>query len=259
MKSIASRANPRFKVLKKLLGNRRKKAGRVLLEGLHLVESYIFRYAVPIELFVSERGLRNREIARFLEDSKANEGFTLLSDALFDEIATLGMPSGIMALADRPLPGNGPEKSADAVLLDKIQDPGNLGSIFRSAAAAGLGQVLLSAGCAEAWSPKTLRAGMGAHFRLAIHESVDLPAFLAAYEGRAILTAPDSEADLYSLDMNGPLAWVFGNEGQGVGSRLSETVMRHVKIPMPGKTESLNVAAAASVCLFEMLRQRAKS
>ncbi|MDR1163904.1 MAG: RNA methyltransferase [Candidatus Accumulibacter sp.] len=259
MKSISSRANPRFKTLKKLLGNRRKKTGPILLEGLHLVESYIDRTPVPVEFFVSEKGMRNPEVARFLEDANAETNFTLLSDALFDEIATLEAPSGIMALADRPLPEGDAADDADAVLLDGIQDPGNLGSIFRSAAAAGVRQILLSPDCAQAWSPKTLRAGMGAHFQLSLHENADLPAFLAAYKGQAVLTALESKTDLYSLNLKATTAWVFGSEGQGVGPRLLEAVALRVKIPMPGKVESLNVAAAASVCLFEMVRQRTES
>jgi TrmH family RNA methyltransferase len=164
-----------------------------------------------------------------------------------------------MALASRPTPDTGPDADTDAVLLDGIQDPGNLGSILRSAAAAGVNQVLLSADCAQAWAPKTLRAGMGAHFRLALHENADLSTFLAAYRGRAILTAPTSKTDLYSLNLEGPLAWIFGSEGQGVRPSLIEAIERHVRIPMHREIESLNVAASAAICLFEMLRQRKQS
>ncbi|MDR2508203.1 MAG: RNA methyltransferase [Candidatus Accumulibacter sp.] len=258
MREITSRDNPRFKILKKLLesSRERRKTGRIFLEGLHLVESHVRRFDAPIEIFVCEKALRNPEIAAFLEGSDAGKEAVLLSSALFDSLAMLETPDGIMAIAARPVPKCEPDKTRDAVLLDGVQDSGNLGSIFRSTAAAGFNQVLLSADCARAWSPKTLRAGMGSHFQLDIHEDQCLSGFIEAYRGETILTALESETDLYLINLKGPLAWVFGNEGQGIRPALFKSVRRRVRIPMPGKIESLNVAAAAAICLFETLRQR---
>ena len=97
---------------------------------------------------------------------------------------------------------------------------------------------------------------MGAHFLLDIHESSDLPAFLAAYRGQSLATVLEDSDALHSLSLTGPVAWVLGNEGQGVRAEVAELANRRVRIPMPGKTESLNVAAAAAICLFETVRQR---
>ena len=141
------------------------------------------------------------------------------------------------------------------VLLEAIQDPGNLGAMLRTAAAAGVDAVYLSKGCAEVWSPKALRAGMGAQFALALHEHADLT--LIARELKSLIaTSLDAQQSLYDLDLSGPVAFVFGNEGAGLSPALLDTATHQVKIPMPGKVESLNVAAAAAVCLFECVRQR---
>lgn len=257
MKRIASRENAHFRELKKLCssGRERRKAGRIVLDGMHLVESYVDRFGLPDEIIVSDAGAEREEIARFLETHR-KAAATLLPDALFAELATVETPSGIMSVAALPRSAHGVDPKADAVLLDGVQDPGNLGSILRTAAAAGIRQILLSADCAQAWAPKTLRAAMGAHFALDIHEGADLPNFLAGYRGESIVTALDGAVELYSLDLKGVTAWVFGSEGQGVRPEVSAFAGRRVLIPMPGATESLNVAAAAAVCLFETVRQR---
>ena len=258
MKHIASRDNAHFKALRKLCqsGRERRKTGLVLLDGMHLIESYTVHFGVPQEIVVSESGATRHEIARYLESGKAAGATTVLGDALFDDLAVVETPSGIMAVVAQPHCAHGVDQATDAVLLDGIQDPGNLGSILRSAAAAGFRQLLLSADCAQAWSPKTLRAAMGAHFLLDLHEHCDLPSFLGGYRGQAVLTALDATTDLYSLDLKSPVAWVLGNEGQGVSEAVAQATMLRVRIPMPGATESLNVAAAAAICLFETVRQR---
>ena len=138
----------------------------------------------------------------------------------------------------------------------RVQDPGNVGAILRTAAAAGVGQALLGPGCAAAWSPKVLRAGQGAHFALAIHEDADLGAFMADYRGTTAVTCLDGATPLYAATWNGPLAWVFGAEGQGVRRELIDAAGLRIRIPMPGAVESLNVGAAAAICLFESVRRR---
>ena len=258
MKHIASRDNAHFKSLRKLCqsGRERRKTGLVLLDGMHLIESYALHFGALQEVVVSESGATRPEITRYLASGKAAVATTMLSDALFDDLAVVETPSGIMAIVAQPRCAHGIDQEIDAVLLDGIQDPGNLGSILRSAAAAGFRQILLSADCAQAWSPKTLRAAMGAHFLLDLHERCDLPSFLGGYRGQAVLTALDATIDLYSLDLKSPVAWVLGNEGQGVSEAVAQSTTLRVRIPMPGATESLNVAAAAAICLFETVRQR---
>lgn len=256
LKSIASRENPHFKALRKLCqsGRERRKSGQTLLDGMHLIEAWTQRFGEPLEILVSESGVRRAETAAWL--AATNARITTLGDALFAELATVDTPSGIMALVAQPQPALPPNSEADALLLDGVQDPGNVGSILRSAAAAGVRQVLMSADCAHAWSPKTLRAAMGAHFELSIHEGADLPAFLGDYRGQAVATALDGAVSLHAADLRGPQAWVFGSEGQGVGAACLAATRLRVRIPMPGAVESLNVGAAAAICLFEMVRQR---
>ena len=258
MKQISSRDNAHFKELRKLCqsGRERRKSGRVLLDGMHLIEGYVLHFGAPQEVVVSESGALRPEIARYLESGKAAGVTTLLSDALYADLASVETPSGIMAIVTQPCCAHRLDQDVDAVVLDGIQDPGNLGSILRSAAAAGFRQILLAADCAAAWSPKTLRAAMGAHFMLDIHEGCDLPVFLGAYRGQAVLTALDATTEVYALDLKAPVAWVFGNEGQGVSAAVASSTPLRARIPMPGATESLNVAAAAAICLFETVRQR---
>lgn len=272
MRHIASRDNPHFKALRKLCqsGRERRKTGLVLLDGMHLIEAYAAHCGWPAEIVVSESGARREEIAAYLarsaDDASAPGTRTLLADTLladtlfadtlFAELAAVDTPSGIMAVAAQPKPARAPDMRADAVLLDGVQDPGNVGSILRSAAAAGVRQVLLAGDCAHAWSPKTLRAAMGAHFLLDIHENADLGTFLDGYGGQGAVTALDAATSLYAANLRGAVAWVFGSEGQGVRPEVAAAARLRVRIPMPGATESLNVAAAAAVCLFETLRQR---
>ena len=261
MKHIASRDNPYFKQLKKLCqsGRERRKTGRTLLDGMHLIESYSVMFGPPDEVIVSESGALTPEIARYIERVDCAKTVRVLGDQLFVELATVEAPTGIMAVISQPRGDLPLDHAADTVVLDGIQDPGNVGSLLRSAAGAGFRQILLSADCAHAWSPKTLRAAMGAHFALDIHESCDLPVFLAAYSGQAVTTALDASASLYALALHGSVAWVFGNEGQGVRPEVARLTRHRVRIPMPGTIESLNVAAAAAVCLFETVRQRQES
>lgn len=263
MKHIASRDNPSFKALKKLCqsSREREKNNLAILDGLHLAESYVQHVGLPEKFVVSQTGLQRPEIARFLE--KYTDGSTVqisvLTDVLFSELSEVETPSGLLVLIQYPQCLEKPDLQADTVLLEAIQDPGNLGTILRTSAAAGIRQVMLSADCAQLWSPKTLRAAMGAHFLLNLYEQADLSDFICHYNGMIALTTLNATHPLYALDLKTPVAWVFGNEGQGISPGLLQFMpkqARQVKIPMPGRTESLNVASAVAICLFEMVRQR---
>lgn len=250
MKLIQSRDNAFFKQLRKLAesGRERRKAGQTLLDGVHLVESYEKIIAPLDTLVVAESALAGGEIADYL----AGREVVVLADALMRELG----PSGLLALAPIPAADGPPDLAADAILLDGVQDPGNVGTLLRTAAAAGVRQALLSPGCAAAWSPKVLRAGQGAHFVLAIHEEADLEAFAATYRGTLAVTTLEDSLSLYAAEWQSPLAWVFGAEGQGVRRALLDRAGLKIRIPMPGAVESLNVGAAAAVCLFEAVRRR---
>ena len=257
MKHISSRDNPFFKEIIKLAGSsrQRKKIGQTLLDGIHLVQAYLASGNKPLHLLVTAVALQEREVMALLQELHGVP-LTQLDDKLFAELSELKTPGGLLALIDLPNPSVSPAHSQFGLLLEDIQDPGNLGSMLRSAAAAGCDAVFLSKGCADAWSPKVLRAGMGGHFAFSIHESMDLPAVAAAFQGKLFAAALDAETSLYDCDLGGKLAFALGNEGAGLTESLRATASRHITIPMPGKTESLNVAAAAAICLFEAVRQR---
>jgi len=260
VKPITSVENPRFKLLLKLThsARARRKAGLSVLDGVHLIEACIQNGGAPDVVAISAAGIKRSEIMninKYLRDSTA----LLLSDALYAQLSSVESPTGIIAAVKTPRPAMHPESAGACVLLEGIQDPGNLGSILRSAAAAGVGEVYLSKGCADSWSPRTLRAGMGAHFALRIHEDVDLIEFAQRYRGKLIAACRGAAQSIFKTDLAGKVALAFGNEGAGVSPALSKAAHFEAAIPMPGKTESLNVAAAAAVCLFERVRQNSKS
>jgi TrmH family RNA methyltransferase len=254
MKLIQSRDNAFFKQLKRLAesGRERRKSGQTVLDGVHLVEAYENAYGPLATLIISELALAGGEIADYV----AGREVVVLADTLMRDLGLVDTPSGLLAVAPMPKANATVDLEKEAILLDGVQDPGNVGTLLRTAAAAGIGQALLSPGCAAAWSPKVLRAGQGAHFALAVHEEVDLAAFVADYHGTTAVTCLDGATSLYEAQWSGPLAWAFGAEGLGVRRELIEAAGLRIKIPMPGAVESLNVGAAAAVCLFEALRRR---
>lgn len=147
------------------------------------------------------------------------------------------------------------QSGVPTVVLDRLQDAGNVGSILRSAAALGVGQVLALKGTAGLWSPKVLRAGMGAHFGLNLVEQLSAED-LAGLGVPLVATSSHTENELHSVKLPEPCAWVMGHEGQGVSGELMAQCALSVRIPQPGGEESLNVAAATAICLYESLRRR---
>lgn len=256
-KAIASRDNPTFKAMARLAasGPERKRQGVSLIEGAHLLGAFLESGAKPEALLVTRGALQDAEIASLLERSKPAR-VTLLSDNLFDSLSGVQSPTGLLACVRTPAAKKVPPTAPLVLCLEDIQDPGNVGTLLRSAAAAGAGHVLLSPRCAFAWSPKVLRAAMGAHFVLNVVEDADLETFVGTYRGTVIALTVDSEASLYELDLQEPVAFIIGNEGAGLSDTLKAAVARHVSIPMPGRVESLNAAVAGSLCLFEAVRQR---
>lgn len=260
MKFISSRENAFFKQLVKLAGSasHREAERLALLDGIHLIETYFSAMGLPKKLIVSSSGQTNAEIARFLSRPGAESVETVfMSDALFRAISPVQSPAGILALVQVPSPVEIRIRTQERfyVLLEAVQDPGNVGSILRSAAAAGATDIFLSEGCADAWSPKTLRAAMGAHFLVRIHEQSALGAVACSFDGRVIATALKAEKSLYQIRLTGPVAFLFGNEGAGLTAKLLNVAGERVTIPMSGGMESLNAAAAAAVCFFEKVRQ----
>jgi TrmH family RNA methyltransferase len=256
LREISSVDNPHFRSLLKLhqSSRERRKAGLSLLDGVHLVAAYLERLGAPQSIVVNRSALENPEIASLLRAPGMPEA-VVLSDGLFAQLSSTATPTGIIAAVPTPRASESPGRAEACVLLEDIQDPGNMGSILRSTAAAGVREVYLSRGCVQAWSPRVLRAGMGAHFALRIYEDVDVEALARSYDGKVIAAVADAAAPYYAADLTGRVALAFGNEGAGLTPELRAAAHASVSIPMPGKLESLNVAAAAAVCLFERVRQ----
>lgn len=227
---------------------------RTLIDGPHLIEAFRRHGGLPEMLIVSQSGAGNAEVAGLLAAFPGVEVLQL-TDALFRGVAGVVTPVGILALIHVP---DAPDCSVQGlcVLLDAVQDAGNVGAILRSAAAAGVGKVILGHGCAGAWTPRVLRAAQGAHFSLRIREQADLGSVLNEYKGISIATVARNAASLYELDLRGEVAWIFGNEGAGVSDELIQRASHRATIPIQADTESLNVGAAAAICLFESVRQR---
>jgi TrmH family RNA methyltransferase len=257
LKRISSRDNPFFKSLLKLASSARARseAGQTLLDGTHLLRAFLDAGCKPSHLLINESAVQNPEIKDLLSACD-DLPRTQLDDALFAQLSELKTPNGLLSLFDVPEPSASPAHSQFILLLEDIQDPGNLGSILRSAAAAGCDAVFLSTGCADAWSPKVLRAAMGGHFALNIHESSDLIAVSREFGGKILAASLQAERSLYESNLRGKLGFAIGNEGAGLSEELQDAVQERFLIPMSGKVESLNAAAATAVCLFEAMRQR---
>lgn len=255
---ITSKDNPSVKALKKLLVSPKKADVRMVIEGIHACQAFLAQNKQPLLVWVAESAQSNHEVQTLLQQTHTLQVNThIVSDAIFRDLSTLDQGVSLLFEVERPVV-QGFAKTGNAVILDGVQDPGNLGSILRSAAAANVTQVYLSPSCANPFSPKVLRAAVGAHFPLDIVEHVDLAALFEHLQTCGIQTIATSSyvaSDLYDLELNRPVAWVFGNEGAGIAQNLIELAAARAYIPM-SQGESLNVAAAAAVCLFEMKRQQ---
>jgi TrmH family RNA methyltransferase len=257
MKTVNSRDNPAFKAMARLAASaaERRKRGLTVLDGEHLVGAFLdARHRLEV-LMVSRSALERPEVAR-LAARVPESSVVVVADKIFESISTVDSATGILAAVPAPR-GQPVPPDADLVLvLEDVQDPGNVGTLLRSAAAAGAAHAALSPGCAFAWSMKTVRAGMGAHFRLNIAEDVDLAGMLAAYRGTSVALVGDADRSIYELDLRGPVAIVVGNEGAGLSAAVRARATASARFPMPGGIESLNAAVAGSLGLFEALRQR---
>jgi TrmH family RNA methyltransferase len=257
IKPLASAQNDTFKNLSRLMqyGRERRQQGVLVLEGIHLCDAALHGNWNLGQVFVNQRALDNPEVQALLQRLPASATVFSLDERLLTRVSTLATAPELLAICPRP-EAEAAHAGDCLLLLEDIQDPGNLGTILRSAAAAGVNQVFLSAGCVDVYSPKVLRSAMGAHFSLAIHEQAALLEVLAGFDGVRLVTSLAGDRSLYAQDLSGAVAFVFGNEGAGVSAALHQAADARVRIPMPGKAESLNVAMAATLCLFERVRQR---
>ena len=246
---IRSRDNALFKDLRRLSQDSTayRKQGRFWVEGEHLCQAALGRGVKPVMAVFSESfwsGARPQW-------TRAASTNIVVADALFSSISALDSPASLGFVFGLP-PAPELQPTVASVILDRVQDAGNVGSILRSASAFGFKQIIALKGTAALWSPKVMRAGMGAHWGLRLVEGVDVSVLVAltvpivvtsSHRGSFLHQALESHA----LAM--PCAWALGHEGQGVSAELEALARFHVRIAQPGGEESLNVAAAAAICL----------
>ncbi len=243
---ITSRDNSLIKELRKLSqdSSAYRKQGRIWLEGDHLCRAALAKGLQPTIALFAESFWPQAQ-SEWVQFAIKN---IVIPDALLPEISGLESPARMGFVLDLPvapalLPG------AASVILDRVQDAGNVGSILRSAAAFGFGQIIALKGTAALWSPKVLRAGMGAHFALRLLEGVD-PVALDELETPMLVTSSHQGRFLHQQKLPLPCAWVMGHEGQGVSDDLMARASLTIRIAQPGGEESINVAAAAAICLY---------
>jgi TrmH family RNA methyltransferase len=254
---ISSSQNPKIKLARTLTGRpkERREAGAFLAEGVRLVEeAYAANWPFRFVLYSDEISERGKKLVEKLEEKKIEA--EKVESVLLQSLSETETSQGLLAvLNDFRIPI--PESPNFILIPDSIRDPGNLGALLRSADAAGVQAVLIPPETTDAFAPKVLRAGMGAHFRLPMHtmnwdeinqvsKSASLKVFLADMNGQSC----------WETDFRPPLALIIGGEAEGASEPARKFANAFVKIPMAGNIESLNAAAAGSVLMFEVMRQR---
>lgn len=257
MRQIYSKDNALYKQLVRIVqGKKIEGTALVWLEGIHLSQAWLdMGYDVVHAVFDESKLEQQFELQQLHQRLPLKRCFSLAT-ALMQQLSSVEQHQGVGLVVEAPQHDAQQTITKNSVYLDRIQDPGNVGTLLRTMAAAGIQEAYLSPGCAWAWSQKVLRSAQGAHFVLRIHEQVSREEFLLRVKLPIYATALEQAEPLYALKLTEPVAWVLGNEGQGVHAELLAQATKRVFIPQQEQVESLNVAAAAAVCLFEQRRQQ---
>lgn len=252
---LESKDNAKIKHLRGLieLNSARKKHQQTVIEGSHLCVAWLQQQKKLFSLFTTEQALEHPDLQEVIE---LHQGHVfVISEVLYKDLSALGTSLPCLAIIDLPKTSMTIDFNVDTLILENIQDPGNVGTLLRSAAAANIKQVICTQGSASLWSPRVLRAGMGAHFSLHCFENFQLADILPKFQIPVFVTSSHLSTSLYTQDLTQSCVWILGNEGQGASEYALEQAQA-VTIPQPGGQESLNVAIAGSICIFEMVRQR---
>ena len=252
--AITSRANPLLVRLRRLASqsDAYRKQGLVWIEGERLCQAYLAR--APGERVQAVIGETAWAVPMLRQLASCAEAVAVLPDALMADLSTLEAPAPLAFAVVWPGAGTA-RPGVPTIVLDRLQDAGNVGTILRSAAAFGFVQVVALKGTAALWSPKVMRAGMGAHFALDLVDSADESA-LDALQVPLLGTSSHARTPLHHAPLPWPCAWLLGQEGAGLSDSLTQRCAQMLRIPQPGGEESLNVAVAAAVCMYESARSR---
>ncbi len=245
MEVITSRQNKTVKLAHKLANSsrERKKTGLTIFDGISFVKDYFDRNDDYQSIIVSQAIYQQEK--DFLNHF---ERVIIVSDDLIDYISPVKTSSGMLLIVRMPEYALRPSLGAKTILLERIQDSGNLGSIVRSAVAFGVDQIVLSSNSASPYSPEVIRASAGTVFNVRIFQNVDLVDFVKKYDFDYVVTTPHTEVEIGQLNLKNP-AFVFGNEGSGVSDELAGLIENKVKIKQSNRVESLNLAASVAICL----------
>lgn len=272
MQHISSRQNPLYKQIRRLAQGMPVPVGddqagsrtasrkiQILLEGIHLCQDWLRHRGQPRRaVFDAERLQGDPELQEIASRVNPRQAVSM-PPALMRALSVIGQAQGVLFVADHDMPVPPPRIAHACIWLDRIQDPGNVGTLLRTAAAAGIGHAYLSSQCAAAWSPRVLRSAQGAHFSMVIYEQVDLQQAGRQLDVPLYATAlARDSASLYEVEIPARCAWLFGNEGQGIAPELLAMADQCVHIPQDERVESLNVGVAAGICLFEQRRRHIK-
>lgn len=253
---VTSDKNQTVKLAKALLSQarQRKKLGQTVLEGAHLIDAALRSDYPFLQILVAESAHVHPEVQQILSRLTTDISVLILSDSLYRSIRSLGTGIDIMAIVAIPKPRLSMVND-DCLILNDVQDSGNVGTLLRTAAAIGIKTVLCTSATAQTWSPKTLRAGMGAQFALTIYEGLSSTDILNYVQVPLLATSSHTDTLIYEHNLRDPIAWIMGHEGQGVCDELMQCATP-IALPQPNGQESLNVAIAGALCLYETLRQR---
>ena len=260
MQVISSKDNELVKHIKKLKDKKyRDESNEYIVEGVKLIEEAVNENAKIKKIVVCEDTTRTYEIPTNIMLEIAKYEFIYVTDKIFSLITQVTNPQGIMAIIEKSPENQEIDYTQDIIVaLDDVQDPGNLGTILRTVDSIGLNQIIVSKGTADAFNAKVVRSTMGAIFRINIIEVEDLKQAIKEmkkHRFKLMVTSLQTENSIYDIDFNKKVI-VIGNESNGVSGEIQEMADEKAKIPMLGKTESLNASVAAGIVMYEYVRQK---
>lgn len=253
MEVIRSRQNAKIKQIARLAteAKARRQAGLTVIDGVSFVRDYITKFSLPQLLLVDET--KQERVKTVLELAS---DYTLVAPEVMKLISPVKTNAGVLAVVKIPVEPQFQPSDRSLILIDQVQDPGNLGAICRLALAVGISDILLADGSVDAFAPSVIRASAGAVFDLNLYQKTDLAQFITEHpDYQFIATSSHAEKNVFELDLTGKIGWLVGNEGAGVSPQLLKLATIITKIPQSEQLESLNLAMATTVCLYEQLRQ----
>lgn len=260
MQTITSKDNELIKHIRKLKDKKyRDESNEYVVEGVKLVEEAVKENAKIKQIIVCEDTTRTYEIPTHIMLEIAKYECISVSDKIFNIITQVTNPQGIMAIIEKNAQNAKIDYTQDIiVVLDDVQDPGNLGTILRTVDSIGLNQIIVSKGTADAFNSKVVRSTMGAIFRIKIIEVENLAQEIKEmrkHHFKLMVTSLQTKNSIYDIDFNKKII-VIGNEANGVSKEIQDMADEKAKIPMLGRTESLNASVAAGVVMYEYVRQK---